>query len=71
MTHVSNIHTIYSNKIFTHKNHFFFLLVIKDLQSQDIFINITAKLEQFLKDANQIDQVFHDEKLISCGSWAG
>ncbi|GBC43728.1 uncharacterized protein OCT59_028438 [Rhizophagus irregularis] len=44
---------------------------IKDLQSQNIFINITTELEQFLKDTNQIDQVYHDEKLISCGSWAG
>ncbi|RIA96636.1 S-adenosyl-L-methionine-dependent methyltransferase [Glomus cerebriforme] len=44
---------------------------IKDLQSQNICINITTKLEQFLIDTKQIDRVFHDEKSINCGSWAG
>jgi hypothetical protein len=69
MTHVSFTLTILY--ILYINNHFLFLLVIKDLKSQNIFINITTKLEQFLKDTEQIDQVFHDEKLISCGSWAG
>ena len=50
---------------------FFCLLVIKDLESRNICTDITTKLEQFLMDTKQVNQVFHEEKSTNRGSWAG